>query len=54
MKKKLLIIVIAIFLFFVLAGIGCVVYYNNGLKPVDANNKEEVLFEVKKEYMVLV
>ncbi|MBQ4032177.1 MAG: endolytic transglycosylase MltG [Bacilli bacterium] len=48
MKKKLLIIVIAIFLFFVLAGIGCVVYYNNGLKPVDANNKEEVLFEVKK------
>ena len=48
MKKKLLIIVIAIFLFFVLAGIGCVVYYNNGLKPVDINNKEEVLFEVKK------
>ena len=54
MKKKLLIIVIAIFLFFVLAGIGCVTYYNNGLKPVDTSNKEEILFEVNSFGKVLV
>ena len=48
MKKILVIIVIAIFLFFVLGGIGVFVFYNNGLKAVDSNNTEEVLFEVKK------
>ncbi len=47
MKKILLVIVIAIFLFFVLAGVGGVLYYNNGLKAVDSNDKTEVLFEVK-------
>ena len=48
MKKILVIIVIAIFLFFVLGGIGAVVFYNSNLKAVDSNNTEEVLFEVKK------
>lgn len=47
MKKKLIIIVIAIFLFFVLACVGGVVYYNNGLKAIDANSNEEIQFEVK-------
>ena len=47
MKKKIIVIIIAIFLFFVLAGIGSVVYLKNGLNPVDPNNKEEVLIEVK-------
>jgi UPF0755 protein len=47
MKKKIIVIIIAIFLFFVLAGVGGVLYYNNGLKAVDSNDKTEVLFEVK-------
>ena len=46
MKKKLLFVVITIFLFFVLIGIGSVLYLNNGLKAVDPNNKEEILVEV--------
>ena len=54
MKKKLSIIVIAIFLFFVAVGFGLVKYYDNGLKPVDANNKEEVLVEIKTYGKALV
>ena len=48
MKKKLLIIVIAIFLFFVLVGVGSVAYLKSGLNAVDSSNKDEILFEVKK------
>ncbi len=51
MKKKLGIIVLAIFLFFVLAIIGGVVgggiYLNNGLKAVDSTDKTEIVYEVK-------
>ena len=54
MKKKIVIIVLAIFLFFVLAIIGGVVYLNNGLKAVDSNNKEEIVVEVNTYGKALV
>ena len=54
MKKKLLFIVMAIFLFFVIIGIGSVFYLKNGLGAVDSNNKEEVLVEVNTYGKALV
>ncbi len=54
MKKKLLFVVITIFLFFVLIGVGSVFYLNNGLKAVDPSNKEEILVEVNTYGKALV
>ncbi len=48
MKKRIVIIVIAIFSFFVIAGIGCSLYYKNGIQAVDKNNTENVPFIVEK------
>ena len=48
MKKKFIIVIIVIFLFFIALGIGGVFYYTNGLKPVSMAKQtvKDVLFEV--------
>ncbi len=46
MRKKILIIVITIFSFFVIVGIGLVVYYNDNLKSVDSESGKVIDFTV--------
>lgn len=54
MKKKLSFIVIAIFLFFVIVGVGAVFYLKSGLGAVDSSNKDEILVEINTYGKALV
>lgn len=48
MKKKILIIIGAIFSFFVLVILGCIIFYFNSLKCVDSSNDEVITFVVSE------